>query len=133
MILTPLGMRPLVRLPYSMQLCSGTYDLLPSITYMGRSGNLGFGAQLTGVFRLGDNKGCTFGNEAKANVWGSVQPAPWVSFADSLEDMTLDNIHGTDPLIRDPVQTTDPKRYGGDFVTVYLGVNMIGQNRALRA
>jgi len=32
-ILTPMNMQPTVRLPYPMQLGSGTYDLLPGITY----------------------------------------------------------------------------------------------------
>ena len=131
-ILTPLNMRPVVRLPYSMQLGSGTYDLLPGITYLGRSGNIGYGAQLTGVFRLGSNNGYTLGNEVKANVWGSVQPAPWISLSGRLEAMTLDRISGIDPLIRGPVQTADPRNYGGDFVTAYLGVNTIVQNGALR-
>ena len=131
-ILTPLNTRPTVRLPYAMQLGSGTYDVLPGITFMGRSGNLGYGAQLTGVFRLGSDNGYTLGNEVKANVWGSVQPAPWISLSGRLEAMSLDDISGIDPFIRGPVQTADPNNYGGDIVTAYLGVNTIVQSGALR-
>ena len=37
-ILTPLGTRPVVRVPYAMQTGSGTWDLLPGITYTGGPG-----------------------------------------------------------------------------------------------
>lgn len=50
-ILAPNGTRPTVRLPYAMQLGSGTYDLLPGITYNGGQGLAKWGAQLAGVIR----------------------------------------------------------------------------------
>ncbi|MEL7253338.1 MAG: transporter [Pseudomonadota bacterium] len=131
-ILTPMNTRPNVRLPYSMQIGSGTYDLLPGITYLGRSGNIGYGAQVTGVIRMGSNNGYSLGNEVKANVWGSVQPAPWVSLSGRLEWHNVGKISGIDPQIAGPVQTADPNNYGGDFVTAYLGVNTVVQNGALR-
>jgi hypothetical protein len=36
-ILTPMNTRPTVRVPYAMQLGSGTWDFMPGITYNGRS------------------------------------------------------------------------------------------------
>ncbi len=131
-VLTPLNTRPTVRLPYAMQLGSGTYDLLPGITFMGRSGNTGYGAQLTGVFRMNKSNGYQLGNEVKANIWGSIQPSPWVSISGRLEASTLGHIRGIDPNIVGPVQTADPLNYGGETVTAYLGVNTIVQNGALR-
>ena len=42
-------------LGYPMQLGSGTWDLLPGITYLGQTGNLSYGAQFSGVLRIGEN------------------------------------------------------------------------------
>ena len=132
-ILTPMGMRPTVRLPYAMQLGSGTYDFLPGVTYSGHSGDLGYGAQLRGVIRLGDNdEGYSLGDEAAATVWASYQPQPWVSLSGRLEAKTVGRIDGNDALIMGPVQTADPRNYGGDTVTLFAGVNLIGQTGALR-
>ncbi len=131
-ILTPMGMRPTVRLPYPMQLGSGTFDLLPGITYYGRTGNVGYGAQLSGVFRTGNSNGYALGDEIKANIWGSYQPAPWISLSGRIEASTLDHVSGLDPLIRGPVQTADPLNHGGDIVMTYIGANVIIQKGSLR-
>ncbi len=44
-ILTPTGTRPDVRLPYAMQLGTGTFDLLPGLTYTGRVADFSWGGQ----------------------------------------------------------------------------------------
>ena len=131
-VLTPMGMRPTVRLPYAMQIGSGTYDLLPGITYNGRSGNLGWGAQLTGVIRTGKNNGYRLGDEAKLTAWTSYQPTPALSLSGRIEAKTAGDISGRDPQISAPVQTADPNNYGGDTITLWAGVNLIGQEGALR-
>lgn len=132
-ILAPTGMRPVVRLPYSMQLGSGTYDLLPGITYGGRRGNLGWGAQARGVIRLGNNdESYALGDEAAVSVWGSYQPKPWISLSGRVEAKSAGTIDGRDPAIMGPVQTADPLNYGGDIVTLYAGVNLVAQRGALR-
>ncbi len=132
-ILTPMNMRPTVRLPYAMQLGSGTYDLLPGLTYAGRSGNWGYGAQLRGVFRLDKNdEGYALGDEGAVSLWASYQPQPWISLSGRIEAKTVGHISGQDALIRGPVQTADPLNYGGETVTLFAGVNMIGQKGDLR-
>ncbi|MEM6480518.1 MAG: transporter [Pseudomonadota bacterium] len=132
-ILTPMGGRPVVRLPYSMQLGSGTYDLLPGITYTGRSGAVGWGAQARGVLRLGDNdESYTLGNELALTGWISYQPQPAISFSGRIEAKTLGDIDGQDPLIVGPVQTADPDNYGGETINLLAGVNYVFQRGALR-
>jgi len=44
-----------VRLPYPMQTGSGTWDLLPGITYLGQAGDWSWGGQASATFRLGEN------------------------------------------------------------------------------
>lgn len=50
---TPAG--PDQVLPYPMQLGSGTFDLLPGITYLGQSDHWSWGGQALGTIRLGTN------------------------------------------------------------------------------
>ncbi|MEL7013513.1 MAG: transporter, partial [Pseudomonadota bacterium] len=127
------GGRPTVRLPYSMQLGSGTYDLLPGITYTGRSGNMGWGAQARGIFRLGDNvEGYALGNELALTGWVSYQPQPAVSFSARIEAKTLGDIDGLDPMIVGPVQTADPDNYGGETINLFAGLNYVVQRGSLR-
>ncbi|MEM9496881.1 MAG: transporter [Pseudomonadota bacterium] len=132
-ILTPMGGQPVVRLPYSMQLGSGTYDLLPGITYAGGSGYFGWGAQARGVIRLGSNdEGYSLGDEAAVTAWVSYQPRPSISFSGRIEARSLGKIDGIDPMIVGPVQTADPDNYGGETVTLFAGMNSVVQRGALR-
>ena len=131
-ILTPMGTRPTVRLPYAMQLGSGTYDLLPGITYNGGAGNTRWGAQLAGVIRTEKNDGYKLGDEARLTAWASYQPTPAVSFSGRIEGRTIGDISGRDSRIMGPVQTADPDNYGGDSVWLHAGINLIGQRGALR-
>lgn len=130
-ILTPMGARPTVRVPYAMQLGSGTYDLLPGITYNGHSGRLYWGGQYMGAFRLGDDHGYSLGEKHTLSAWLNYQWRPFISTALRLQFDTLGRIDGMDPMIAGPVQTADPDNYGGDELSLNLGVNLVGQTGAL--
>ncbi|WP_120500344.1 transporter [Roseovarius sp. EL26] len=132
-VLTPMGMTTNVRLPYSMQLGSGTYDLLPGVTYTGNSGMFNWGSQLRGTIRLGENdESYTLGDEAAVTAWASVQPQPWVSLSGRVEAKKLGRIEGMDTNIMGPVQTADPDNYGGETVNMFVGANFVAQRGALR-
>jgi len=132
-ILTPMGGTPVVRLPYGMQLGSGTYDLLPGITYQGGAGDLRWGAQMSGVIRLGSNDaGYSLGDELRATAWMSRQLAPWISVSGRVEGKSIGRIDGLDPRIMGPVQTADPRNYGGDTISLYGGLNLVGQKGGWR-
>jgi len=80
-ILTPMGARPTVRLPYAMQLGSGTFDVLPGITYTGRDGDFSWGAQYRATLRIEDenDEGYRRGHIHEATAWLAYQWAPWIS------------------------------------------------------
>ncbi|MDT8326153.1 MAG: transporter [Roseovarius sp.] len=130
--LTPAGMFMNMRMPYGMQLGSGTFDLLPGITYSGKQGKTGWGAQMTGVVRTGKNNGYRLGNEAKITGWGSYQPTPWISLSGRVEAKTVGNITGIDRQMVGPSPTLDPDNYGGETVTLFGGVNLAMQRGTLR-
>lgn len=127
-ILTPMGTTPRPRLPYPMQLGSGTFDLKPSLTARSRTGNWSYGAQASAIIRLDENdEGYTVGDVAEATAWLAYEPQPWVSFSGRLKARSVGQIEGDDPLIRAPVQTADPANHGGETVEALLGINLAGQ------
>ena len=136
-ILTPTGARPTQRLPYPMQLGSGTFDLMPGVTYKRRSGGVGWGAQYLTTIRLGDNdEGYSLGDVHQVTGWGSYSWNPAVSASLRFTARTIAEVDGIDPRIVAPVQTADPAFQGGDRVDVGLGLNFSGQQgswRGLRA
>lgn len=131
-ILTPMNTRPSVRLPYAMQLGSGTFDLMPGLTYTGRSGDVGWGAQTTATLRLGDHHGYSLGNAYEMTAWGSYQWAPWISTSLRLDGQTVGKIDGQDNKIVGPVQTADPSHYGGERIDLLVGANFAIQGGPLR-
>ncbi|MEO0698845.1 MAG: hypothetical protein AAFY81_03905, partial [Pseudomonadota bacterium] len=89
-ILTPMGANPTVRTPYPMQIGSGTFDLEPGITYRDQNDRFGWGAQVKGVIRLGDNdEGYSFGNKAMVTIWGAAALSPGVSVSGRVQAETL--------------------------------------------
>lgn len=132
-VLTPMGTTPVLRLPYPMQLGSGTVDLLPGITYTDRVGDVSWGAQATGIYRIGENgEGYSLGDRAKGTVWAAYQFAPWVSSSLRISAESTGRIDGQDPRIVAPVHTADPANHGGDIVEAALGLNLVGQDGAIR-
>ena len=74
--LTPMGTRPTLRAPYMMQTGTGTWDLEPALTYKGRRGRMGFGAQARAEIRLGNNEaGYAFGDVYEGTAWVSYRAA----------------------------------------------------------
>ena len=132
-ILTPMGGTPSPRLPYPMQLGTGTFDFKPALTYFDRADKLGWGAQTSARLPLGKNgEGYKFGSRVEATAWLAYEPAYWVSFSGRVKAHTQGRIDGIDPDIILPVQTADPDNFGGDVVEAFIGVNLAGQNGALK-
>lgn len=126
-VLAPNNMTPVLRMPYAMQLGTGTYDLHPGLTYAGHRGAWGWGAQYSAEIRLEDenSEGYSWGNKHSITAWGSYQWADWISSSMRLTGYTQDDIDGIDPQIVAPVQTADPDNYGGEVVEFSLGVNLL--------
>lgn len=121
-ILTPMGTMPRVRLPYAMQLGSGTYDLKPGMTYADHQGSWGWGAQAMATVRVGNNdEGYSLGDRLDLTAWSSYQATPWLSLSARLKAENVGRIDGIDARILAPVQTADPDNYGGTRLDVALG------------
>ncbi|QLC25791.1 transporter [Parasphingopyxis algicola] len=129
-ILTPTGGTPTIRLPYSMQIGSGTWDLKPALTYRGYAdeANIGWGLQYNGTIRLGENdNGFAYGDVHEVTGWVSYEPAYWISFSGRLAARTTGRVDGIDPMIMGPVQTANPDFQGGGRIDAFVGVNLAAQ------
>ena len=132
-VLAPTGATPKLRLPYAMQLGSGTFDLMPGLTYTGHHEKLGWGSQFSSTFFLGDNdEGWSFGDRYELTAWGSYLLDDWISTSLRLTGITQGTINGRDDQIAAPVTTADPDNYGGQKLILGLGANLVGQEGLLR-
>jgi hypothetical protein len=131
-VLAPTGATPTLRLPYPMQLGSGTVDFLPGLTYTGADGKIGWGAQYAGVIRTGRNNGYSLGDQHQASFWFSYLWHPSFSTSFRVRGQTIGAIDGIDPAIVAPVQTADPANQGGEMIDVSVGANYLVQSGALK-
>ena len=70
----------LERLPYVMQLGSGTIDLRPGVTYNGYWRGIFFGGQILGMLQAGTNsQDYTKGNEYGLTGWAGRKWTRWFS------------------------------------------------------
>lgn len=129
---TPLSAPARVRLPYPMQIGSGTYDFLPGLTYRGSREAISWGAQAMGEIRMNQNHAqYRLGNEYLLTGWGAYEISRWVSASLRLEwshrvnpsgrDRNIATTVGPNPL----VPTADTGRRAGMRLDVLAGLNFI--------
>lgn len=123
---TPAGLNQ--QLPYPMQIGSGTFDLLPGLTYRGHTSDFSWGGQIGATIRLGRNDNSyALGNRYRTTTWGARKWADWISTSLRVAAEVVDNVDGADPLLNPAsVPTADPDRRGGTRVDILGGVNLIG-------
>lgn len=123
-VLAPTGMQPTLRLPYPMQLGSGTYDLIAGLTYARFSERSSWGTQWKSVIRTGDNSaGYALGDEHRLSAWYSRLISHGTSWSVRLEWFDRGNVDGRDPAIVAPVQTADPFRQAASRLDAAIGIN----------
>lgn len=124
---TPMGR---VRLPYPMQLGSGTLDLLPGVTYAYQEAMWSAGAQVNGVIRLGRNdEDYSLGDRVAATGWFAWLWCDAFSTSVRLNYEQWGDIDGRDGSF--PISgtgefvapTMDPDRRAGQRLDVLLGMN----------
>lgn len=133
-----------VLLPYPMQLGSGTWDLMPGLTYNGQVTHFSWGAQVMGKIRLGSNEqNYTLGNAYDVTGWGAWATSDWVSLSGRLKWSQWFDIRGQDTRLQSPmpaafptaasfIPTADPNLRGGERLDIGPGLNFIVPRGPLR-
>lgn len=126
---TPMGMT--ANQPFPMQLGTGTYDLLPSLTYLDQPNDFwSWGAQLKGRIHLGRNdEGYSYGDSISATSWAAANVTDWASLSFRLAATSWGSIDGnTDNSVNamNPVMasTADPNNHGGTRIDAAVGLNL---------
>ncbi len=122
---TPMGTDQ--HLPYPMQTGSGTYDILPGITWLGEVARLSLGAQALATIRLGENDNdYTLGDRYRLTAWVSHQGTLGWGVSLRLDAQWWDDIEGRDsklaPMMVTMVPSADPDLRGGERLELLLGL-----------
>jgi len=113
------------KLEYPMQLGSGTFDLIPGITYLGEAAPWAWGAQAMATVRLGRNENnYRFGNQYRLSAWGVYRVTDWFAPSLRLDGLGWGNITGRDPELNPLANPeSDPRRQGGRRLDLVVGTN----------
>ncbi len=122
------------KLPYPMQLGSGTYDLLPGLTYQAYSGAYNWGAQLLATIRTDYNdEAYRLGNRYETSTWLARSWSPALSSALRIKYSRWANIHGADPDLNPMmVPTADPRNQGGERGDLLISTNYLFSSGSLK-
>ncbi len=127
------------QLPYTMQLGSGTWDIILSMGYHGSAtpfespglatlGSIGWGAQIYGKIRTDENdRGYRLGHRMMISAWVSAQPLPWIEPFLRLNSEIWGRIRGNDddfPTAPFPTPVADPANFGGERLGLSGGLNL---------
>jgi hypothetical protein len=114
------------RLPYPMQIGSGSYFLKPGLTYTGKGTRLSWGGQAMGTIYLNENdNGYTVGDRVDLTAWLAVPVVPWLSLSARALGKIWGNYSGADPTLNPmAISTADPKRRGGEEIDLAPGLNL---------
>lgn len=125
------------RLPYTMQLGSGTYDVLGSLHYNGYFqpfpwvGPLSWGGQLFGKIRTGKNsRGYRLGDMLILSTWLQAKPFSWLEPSVKLVTQFWGRIDGQDGALLVPgpfpfpAPVTNPNFFGGTKISILAGVRL---------
>jgi len=113
-------------MPYAMQLGSGTFDLLPGITYTAQKESFSYGAQAQATIRLGENdRDYTLGDRYKFQGWVQMPVHQRVSFSLRLAYEDWNSISGEDDELNAMMTpTADADLQGGNLLSAGIGMNV---------
>ena len=110
---------------YPMQLGSGTYDLIPGITYSDSSDKFGWGFQANYLFRLGKNDNhYALGDVGEVFGWTKYVLSPRLLVSGKANYRDWGRIDGQDPEIPPSMSpVNDPSATGGRRLDLSLALN----------
>lgn len=122
---TPVAPGELQRLPYSMQLGSGTVDVKVGFTYSGFYRSTYWGGRIDGTLHAGTNaNNYKLGNYYEVTGWAGQRWLPWLATSFRLSWQQRFNVNGEDPLL-DPTLSpaNDPRQQAARRVDALFGLD----------
>ena len=114
-----------IKLPYDMQLSSGTVDVIPGISFTQREEITSWGLQAKQTLRHEKNSdGYKLGNETNISTWVSRRLRENIAGSLRCAYEHKSKITGRDPQIDANLSPAhDPRRHGGDMISIFGGVH----------
>jgi len=118
-------------LPFTMQLGSGTYDLIPSVSYTAKKEKIDWGVGAFGKIRLGrNNRDYRLGNKYQLTCWIQGKWFSWAHPSIKVNAYYWQEITGDDtgtyanastPETKFGANVANPANYGGKKIAINLG------------
>jgi len=125
-VLTPMNTRINMRMPYAMQLSSGSNIIELGATYNVYADRHSWGAQILYSAALDTNdEHYKVDDKLQLSAWYAHQITNFLSSSLRLTYLNNDGIEGADNKIMAPVTTANPKNYGGDYINAAIGINTL--------
>ncbi|MFT5240105.1 MAG: hypothetical protein ACI9OU_001033 [Candidatus Promineifilaceae bacterium] len=114
------------QLPYTMQVGSGTFDLLSGISYSAGSTAMSWGTQFNWTQRLGRNgRGYSLGDRYLISAWMRRACTQWVDVSLKGAFQSWDDIDGSDPDLNPTIApVANPNIQGGTRSSIFLGAQL---------
>lgn len=114
------------KLPYAMQLGTGTFDMTLGGTLKGNYGDFSWGIQQLNTFRTGTNsEGYRFGNLFELHTWAGYALSKNIGVSVRMSGSTEDEINGMDAELNPMMVTTaNTANYGGERIWAGVGFNV---------
>lgn len=115
------------RLPYNMQMGSGTFDPILGATWLSASADWSYGVQALGTLRAGKNDdGWRQGNRATVTAWAARNVSRAVSLSLRVKGEAWGNVHGRDAGIPLTIMAgANPGLQAGERVMAHVGMNLL--------
>ena len=124
-VLTPMGMSMEMILPYGMQIGDDASRLVLGLTNVSNLNEKWIvGNQLRGKFVISD-KDWSFSDVIELSSWVQYEINSSISLSSRIKFIDQDSISGSNSMIVAPVQTANPKNYGGREIQLGLGINLL--------
>lgn len=121
------------KLPYPMQLGSGTYDFPAGFTYTNQRGPWSWGGQAKATIRTGENDNSyRLGNEYGLTAWSVRKVNSYINGSLRIDGKSWGNIEGSDPELNPmmvPTSRTDLR--GGKRIDLLIGIDFISSKGTL--
>lgn len=128
--LTPASAPDEVRLPYPMQIGTGTVAFSPDLTVLAMNEVGSVGAQVGATFRFSENsEGYRHGDRFRMTAWAARNISEYLSLSARLEWQRWGNLQGADPTFNRQVETqlvptVFPDLQGGTRLDLPIGINL---------
>ena len=123
-ILTPMGNKMNMIMPYAMQPGDSSSSLTLGLTNTRKlNQDIVWGNQLKRKIVVSESS-WAFGDQTEFNSWIQYPFSKQVSVSSRLKLIDQDALSGRNPSIMAPVQTSNPKNYGGTEAFLGLGINI---------